>query len=500
MIRNAKDELSSGQTIEADVCIVGSGAAGITLARELIGTGMRVVVLEGGGEEDLAPIRDLYRGRESGANTWTIDRWRRRQLGGSTNDWAGWCIPFERSDFEARSWIDDAAWPIGIEDLQAHYVRAAGVVELGDFNYDVEDAVRRSGYPLWHHDVDAPGFETRVFRYSPPTRFGTRYRPELQDASNVDVWLFAHLRGIVLNAAENAISHLDVQAWDGDGAPVPFVVEAPRVVLAAGGIENARLLLASQTRSAEGVGNGHDLVGRYFMEHPHYYSSAGMVLGENPDLRLYGRRRITVPDDGGEREVDILAVLAPNEALREEEQLLDFGIELLPGRQIEDRRVATEHVPPLLGTDASVTFKFNMRTEQVPHRDNRIELSDEVDALGLPRCHMTWDTKEQDRRSMTRSVRAMSRVLNRGTKARLWTPLEGDEFHWGAAPGGHHMGTTRMGASAETGVVDANCECFGVSGLFVAGSSVFRTGASANPTLTIVALALRLAEHLKGLS
>lgn len=113
---------------------------------------------------------------------------------------------------------------------------------------------------------------------------------------------------------------------------------------------------------------------------------------------------------------------------------------------------------------------------------------------------MTWDTKEQDRRSMTRSVRAMSRVLNRGTKARLWTPLEGDEFHWGAAPGGHHMGTTRMGASAETGVVDANCECFGVSGLFVAGSSVFRTGASANPTLTIVALALRLAEHLKGLS
>jgi choline dehydrogenase-like flavoprotein len=482
MIDDART-LDDGAVLGADLCIVGAGAAGITLALRLIDSGLSVLVLESGGYDIEPDTQALYEGRMSGIDTWSLDKHRWRLFGGSTARWAGWCRPLNPDDFAVRDFIPMSGWPISFDDLVEPYRRAHERVEIGAFDYDVERAT--VGSPL----LPSPSgrLETRIFRYSPPTRFGTRYRAALRDAENVQVYLHANAVELQVDGSGQRVQRLAGRVLDGPS----FTVEAARYVLAMGGLENARLLLASRSRREEGVANSSGLVGRCFMEHPHLYGGAIWLAGGDPLVDFYKQH---VGPDG----VPIRGVLALTREVRESEGLLDVTLSI-DGSGLDDAE--TGDVPPsdvaaLVHRDP-LLWKLTLRAEQAPWTESRVTLTDDTDALGMPRLALHWAVHPDDLRSYRKTVSILGRELARAGLGRTWSPRDDDGlFDWKLDPGGHHMGTTRMSADPAEGVVDRDCRCHDVENLYIAGSSVFTTGGSANPTLTVIALAERLADHL----
>jgi choline dehydrogenase-like flavoprotein len=152
------------------------------------------------------------------------------------------------------------------------------------------------------------------------------------------------------------------------------------------------------------------------------------------------------------------------------------------------------HDPGFSGT----RFGVGCACEQTPNPDSRVTLADDTDPLGLRRVRLNWRLTEQERRSFIANIRALGRELAAAGIGRL-RPLLPDDGLWEKVVGGgsHHMGTTRISDDPKRGVVDRDCRVHGIDNLYVAGSSVFVTSGSANPTLNILALAYRLVDHLK---
>lgn len=499
MLIDARD-LEPDALVRADVCVAGAGAAGITLALELAGSGLSVCVLEGGGLGRADENQALFGGDELNHPADILPA-RTRALGGTTDVWAGWCRPLDPEDFEPAQWRGELGWPFGRDHLDPFYRRAQETCEAGAFDYDAAGMAARAGKPAL--PLDPARVATLVYQYSPPTRFGRRYRDELDAAQDVEVYLHANLVEVRLEEGGQAVSELRCATLGGQA----LTVRAQRYVLALGGLENARILLASNQQQQAGVGNGEDLVGRYFMEHPHWYSGAYMVLWDAGDMRLYERAGALTVDDEHPAgiEVPIKGALGVASALRAAEGLPTWGATLSEqtgarevGRtgEVDARRLA-----PLLGAapDSARVFTLTVRTEQRPLRDSRVLLGSGRDALGLPPIQLDWRIAEQDQHDMLRSLRIVAAELGRTGLGRLWAPHDGAGAYAPLryAGGGHHMGTTRMAPSADRGVVDPQGRVHGLSNLYVAGSSVFPTVGLANPTLTIVALAHRLADHLK---
>ncbi|AKF07867.1 GMC oxidoreductase [Sandaracinus amylolyticus] len=478
-IRDARS-LEEGTALSADVCIVGAGAAGITIALELLGRGRSVLLLESGAMDLEPSIQALYDGTMSGIRTFRLDDHRWRHFGGSTNRWAGWCMPLLAEDFTPRDHVPLSGWPIALEDLAPYYERAQELAQIGD-RWDAERLAGAAGRAL----LPAPGghLATRVFRYSPPTRFGRTYRPLLEDSAQTDVLMHANLVGIEVDGAR--VSRLACAALGGPR----FSVEAGAYVLAMGGLENARMLLASD------VANGSDWVGRCFMEHPHLYDSAAWLELGHADVGFYADTHGTEAGD------EVRGALALSREVREAEGLLDFTITL---REQDVGAETGEVIAPDVarlwrGSGDARLFRMTLRAEQSPYEESRVTLRDDVDALGVPRLDLRWQVRDDDLRAYRRAMEVLGRELGAAGLGRVWTPRDAEgRFADEIAPGGHHMGTTRMSADSAKGVVDADCRCHEVEDLYVAGSSVFTTGGSANPTLTIVALAARLADHLAG--
>lgn len=490
MLLDAND-VPTGETLTADVCIAGAGAAGITLALALRDAGLDVILLESGGLEDDANTQALYRGTMSGIDTWRLDSHRWRLFGGSTSRWAGWCRPMHPFDFERRSYIENSGWPITYDELVPFYERAHARVELADFEYEVDTIQAASGRPV----LESPSgrLRTEVYQYSPPTRFGIKYRPDLEAAENVRVYLHANVRNVELGSSHSAVRRFDCVTLQG----VRFDVEARAFVLALGGVENARVLLASNTQRREGVANSSGNVGCYFMEHPHYTGVSIWVLSRPTDLSFYERHDIELSK--GRARVQAMLALSPD--VLESEGLVDFSASVReaavePG---DTGSVDAEQVRSLLrGREDERVYQLNVRAEQRPFRESRITLRrDDLDSIGMPRVDLKWQLHPDDTRSMRRAMELVGAELAAAGLGRLWTSTQGDELSWVTNPGGHHMGTARMSDDPEEGVVDKHCRCHDVENLYIAGSAVFTTGAAPNPTLTVVALAERLAQHLR---
>ena len=488
MLRDARS-LADGADLSADLCVVGAGAAGITLARRLAGRGLRVIVLESGGFEIEPAHQALYRGVMSGIDTWALDDHRWRLFGGSTARWAGWCMPLLPSDFEPREHIPASGWPFGFDDLAPYYALAHEDLELGPLDYDAAALAAADGMPL----IEGGGrLETHVFRYSPPTRMGTRYRAELEAAEDVDVWMWANAVDLVLDDPLARIERVACATLGG----VRFTVTAGRCVLAMGGLENARLLLASRSQVEGGVANSSGLVGAMFMEHPHMYGTAAWIEPGVLDDQFY-RRHSTA--GGG---VQIRGALALSEETRASERLphLTATLEESPVEDASTGPVPATAVAALSGRprDARL-FALTVRAEQTPDPAIALSLTKERDALGLPRVDLHWEVGSDDRRAYARALDILGAELGAAGLGRLWTPLDGEgRLERSIRPGGHHMGTARMHVEPDRGVVDGDGRAHDVENLYVAGSAVFPTGGAANPTLTIVALAARMAEHLGG--
>lgn len=493
MFRDAR-RVAKNRLIERDVCIIGGGAAGITLALELASSGAKVALIESGGIAPTAATQSLYQGSvDAGylsADSDYLSTSRLRFFGGTTNHWAGMCGRLAPIDFEKRSWIRHSGWPFDRAHLDPYYARAEPILQLGPF-----DAPHPTRKPLdFGAGID---IDSIVKQYSPPTRFGPTFGPELRNAPKVEVFLRGNVTELHSDRASKRIEWLRVATLGGNH----FRVAARAYVLAAGGIENARLLLASNHIRPDGIGNSQDLVGRFFMDHWYQHPGIGrVVLDASPrDVALYAwppaRDAVTGHVTTGH--------IILSDALQRLHRLPNNGFGLLP---LEEPGSV-----PLMLSVGSVVRDFSaprakaqyfgglsITLEPLPDGNNRVALSDDVDALGIPRTRLHWNLTENDRKAAVRSLEVFATELGRSLRGRVKVELALDESWPRMLYSSHHMGTTRMHEDPKQGVVNQNGRVHEVSNLYVAGSSIFPTGGLVNPTLTIVALAIRLADHLKS--
>jgi choline dehydrogenase-like flavoprotein len=523
--------ISSGTVIESDVAIIGAGAAGISLALELAGKGFAVCLLESGGTRPDWDNQSLYRGKSIGLPHCPLDVCQLRYLGGNTNAWGGWCRPLEPIDFEARPWVEWSGWPFPATELTPYYRRAHEICQTSD-DYVVQHAVDELRHPRAAAlAFDPDTLETLIYRFSPPTRFGRTYRGRLMHERSLRCLLHANVLGIKADVSGRNVTRLSVGTFGG----VRFEVVAKHYVLAAGGVENARLLLLSNDVVSEGLGNRHGLVGRFYMDHPHTRRRL-IVASSQLDSGLYGELF------RGRR---IMARIALPEAVQKREKLLGYSANLHPmyfghdspgwaalrdtaASLSRSRRSDPYHrVPPyapkrltfrygldmarypartaaagllrLIKPNRFVTgFMLESKPEQAPNPASRLTLDDEVDAFGLRRIKVDWRMLPIDRHTAVRGEELVDLELRRLGIGEL-APLPAAEIEgWpdNLESGWHQLGTTRMHDEEKHGVVDAASRVHGMSNLYVVGGSVFPTGGTAPPTLTIVALALRLAAHL----
>lgn len=522
MISDAR-ELENGARIEADVCIVGAGPAGISLALEMQSSRHRVVLLESGGFKPEGPTQALYEGEIVGRDYIPLNAARLRYFGGSSNHWTGQCRPLDALDFEQRDWVPHSGWPFGRSELDPYYVRAHRWCQLGPYRYEFSQWNVPEGEAIPIRGK----FENALFQFDPPTQFGSVYRDRLAAAENLRVILHANVVEIELGEQAGHCTGLGVAVLEGPRV----TVSARAYVLAMGGIENPRLMLLSDRVSPRGVGNDRDLVGRYFMEHPEFESGIWLPTDTTSSLRFYASKSVV---DGQ----TLLGFIKPTDETLRQERLVNCAIRFDPDFQPYPRKASVSYLKKKLGSfewpddlgthlsnivsdldavaDASIktvtgtdrnffdshapyqAVRLMNFLESVPNPDSRVTLADERDALGQRKVRLDWRLSDIERQSLVRTHELLGQELGRLGLGRLKVELERERWpedvHWGY----HHMGTTRMHTSPEFGVVDPQCRVHGLDNLFVAGSSVFPAGGIANPTLTIVALAIRLADHLKG--
>lgn len=483
-------ELEPGALVRTDVCVIGAGAAGISLAREFVGHHLDVCLLESGGLEREEAAQDLSRGDSVGDPYFPLHANRERSFGGTTNLWAGWCRPLDAFDLAPRPWIPGSGWPLGHEDLLPYYRPAHALCQLGAFEYDPgywERALGSARLPLSPDQV-----VTKIYRLSPPTRFGSAYRAELASAPNVRVLHHATALALETGAMGAAVTRLRAGCREGRR----FAVSARCYILAAGGIENARLLLVSNGVQTAGLGNAHDLVGRYFMEHIHF---PGVWIR----LTRAGAARTALYQPRGRPAVARLFLPAH---VQERERLLNWSASLERWRPgLRSIRALLRRRPRqrrgMLAMLQGTRLQLHHTVEAAPNPASRVTLGPDRDALGMQRVRLEWRTDPRERATCRRAHELLDAALRHAGLGRLEVDGGEDDGAWPPPPlqglRGHHMGTTRMSRSPRQGVVDERCRVHGLGNLYVAGSSVFPTAGAGTPTLTILALALRLADHIK---
>jgi choline dehydrogenase-like flavoprotein len=472
-----------------------------------------------------------------------------RVFGGSCTLWGGGCIPLADTDLEPRDWVPESGWPLRYADLAPWYAKAREYCRI-DPEHVFGPGTFEGPTPRTPLDLDPEAMVNFIFARSPIT-FGEAYRDALAQASNITVLLHANVMELRATDNASAVTEATIGSLDGRRGHV----RARHYVLAAGGIENARILLLSDSVAPRGLGNDHDLVGRYFMDHPS--GAIGSIRSEQPDRltrpyeRSIGKIRASVASEIGlsleaqrehrtlnarvhpfavEGEVprgiralrDVRAALRP--PTRDEAALVEARLSAAlqngPGGTaalampqnlaISAMRLGLHIGDVIRAVALKVGDKPTVKSdrvelvgffEQAPNRDSRVMLDDTRDALGLRRVRVDWQLTELDRHT--------HRVLGALTGHRLAQACAGrfDAAAWTTDPDGpsevhgtaHHMGTTRMAGDATQGVVDTQGKVHGVANLHVAGSSVFPTGGWAFPTFTLIALSLRLAEQLRVL-
>lgn len=508
--------LENGTAIQGDLCIVGAGAAGISIAREWTNSSLNVVLLEGGGFDLEPEMQDLYRGDIIGQPYYPLQAARLHYFGGTTGHWAGFCSPYDPIDFETRPWVPHSGWPIRREELAPFYARAQSILDLGPYPYDPEYWQKRDK-ELEPFPLDPNTVWTKMWQFSPPTRFGTKYRDAIVNARNVHLYTHANVCEIEANEGLSAVDGLRVRALDGK----EHRVKARCYVLACCSIQNARLLLASNRQASAGLGNTHDLVGRYFMEHLEI-PSGELVLAKPQSTRT----KMYMLDFGVTK---ARAELALSARAQKEHGILNGTASLEPGTLGEQVQSTFQFLPPELlkatmawekggkvgpsplkeslppaaidALQAPRNFHLMTRQEQAPNPNSRVTLSAEKDPLGMPRARLDWQLTELDKRSIRTYYKVLGQEMGRSGVGRVqlrdW--LLSDDRTWPPfiSGGWHHMGTTRMHADPKQGVVDANCRVHGLGDLYIAGAAVYPTAGSANPTLTLVALSLRLSDYIR---
>lgn len=519
--------LGDGPPLAVDLCLVGAGAAGITLARALSGSGFTICLVESGGLEFEVETQALYEGESIGLPEQGFEIGRLRFFGGTTNHWGGRCTPLAPLDFAARPWVPFSGWPITRSDLDPYYRRARDVCGLG------RPEPAASIFSTLGIAPPAPlldALQAKIWEHTPDQwSFGRVYREELRRATDVRVLLHANATRMTTSARRDAVTAITVKTLTG----VVREITAQCFVLCCGAIENARQLLSTAQENAPALGNEHGLVGRFFMDH-FRGQVAMLVTGDpqpeiedvfnyfiGPDHRLYQvglelspqaqrdqmlLNGCAVLDYEGDQRSGVVEAQAIWRELQNGRWPSNIGEKIwrllsdMDGVATMVRRRLTSGRHPVMPLKAGLIVAD---IEQAPNPDSRISLSDLRDPLGQRRVRVDWRAGTLERRTARHFALAIASALLRlgfgRCRVESWLAEREGEAAFRMNETFHQAGTTRMAEDPRRGVVDADCRLHGVANLYVAGGSVFPICGHANPTLTIVALALRLADHLKAI-
>lgn len=512
-----------------DLVIVGAGPAGIAVAQELGSTGLKIALLESGGEEYDDAAQDLNEGLiEGNDDEYDLVSSRLRFLGGTSNHWGGHCTPLDPLDFE-RSWAGFSGWPFARAALDPFYERAHDYCDLGAYTYDLDALVPD------HADrsflAENPDLQTAVLRQSTPTRFGEKYRAAMEASETVHLWLWTNATGV--STTSETGEWVDTKSIEGPDRR--FTARA--VVLAPGAIEVARLLLWANAQNQTEAGNAGGLLGRCYMDHSS--GGAAFVHFDKPQAdRLYWADIDQFADNG----TPLHFYWRMTDAALKAQDLPNFHYIVIPfadeGAARERRNAATDSLGSLKqvvrwglgmetkrGTDPGEEYcsfvtqaddlvvqtaitavrgeGFNRallkyESEERPDRENGVLLGQDKDALGMPLPILRWSTSQDDIAAIKSTAGLFGQYVGAGGLGRVQMEDHDDDPFWGVTTSWHQLGVTRMSDSPSGGVVDADCRVHGAGELYVASGGVFPQVGRANPTLTIVALSLRLADHLKG--
>lgn len=518
----------------------------MTLALSFMGRGQRVLVIDAGALDGKQTDQSLYEGEVVNKAHALPHMYRHRRLGGSTAIWGGRCIPFDPIDFEARDYVALSGWPLGPHELEPHYAAAQEILEAGAFDYFASTALQGGELVEGFRDPDI--LTESLERFSLPTNFWREYRHKIAASPNVQV--IPGSTAIRLRRGESGRIE-ELSCIGGHGAP--FSIRARAFVIATGGLETVRLLAFS------GVGNESDMLGRTYMCHVESSLGELRLAPQNRAIKygfertvdgVYARRRFTLSPQR-QRDLGVMNVavrphhpgvgdpahghpvlsamfLAKRFIIPEYARRFEAAEQTGAGRVRREAALLARHVknvvlgsPRLAAFTVDWTFRrylsrrrlpyvalpskagafpLDFNGEQEPNLSSRVTLSDTVDRNGVPRLKVDWRLTELDYRTVTTTLREMRSALRRSNcgDVEFDDAALDDEVRSNVKPvGGHHIGTARMSSDPRKGVVDADCRVHGVENLYIASSATFPTSSHANPTLTIVALALRLGAHLQ---
>ncbi|GAA1051178.1 GMC family oxidoreductase [Arthrobacter russicus] len=532
--------VASGSRFRSRVAVVGSGPAGTTVARELSENGVDVILLEAGGPEASAAAQDTLKGSGPHQALEPLDKAREKRLGGTSHRWGGRTFPFDELDFEARLALGIDGWPMSREEMLPYYRRAAAVLELGAFDWTAHTAVPGEPEHLLRNRSHADLEDRLIWRWSPPVKFGEVVRRELADQENCRIFSHATVTKLVKDADSGRIIEAVCKSGKSE-----FSVVADDFVLAAGGVETARMLLAND------LGNEHDQVGRNYMIHP---------IGEVGTLRLRDPKsaglavRYARTSDG----VWARRLLQLSTEVRREEDLLNLGLAIwyvdpmepghrdpllssfalarkaltkfggfkatgmhrrfervggvdqhlanvfkgfpqligFAGRWLKDRILSTRTLPSFWVYSHRGEYRLRFDAEQSPDPQSRVMLSDERDGFGVPRIVSQHSVSVGDRQNYLKSLRRIAETIEATGWAEYVPPSEAQMLEMQMSDATHQMGVVRMGTAPESSVLDADLRVWSIPNLYCATAGAFPSAGMAGPTLTVVALATRLADHL----
>lgn len=478
------DSLDDPSVMEADACVVGAGPVGILLALRLAAAGKTVLLVESGEDWDDVRCQDLNIGTTAGLWAGNLRDIRFRRLGGTMHVWGGNSRPLDPEDLLPRPWVRRSGWPITYEDIEPYFRAAHEALHLGAYRYTPDVPA------LWPDSE----FEEILFRLSPdlpgPTsayrgEFSSIHRQELERQPGLTVLLGSTVLRFERTPDGRAVTAAEAMTFRGKVQQL----RARAFILACGGIETPRLLLTSGLFGRSGAG----AVGSCFMEHPH--GLAGLLLTSN-DARL---------DNFSPGVLDGDVTTQHRWRLRPEIQkirhLLNASFQLiradiLPG-EVEtyqgDFHFMEKHV---ISPEIWKKYFVSWLSEQEPSLESSVSLGDEVDFFGVRKAHLNWCLSDIDKETIQQATAMLEDGMFAGPGFRFLSRLPAHLAEWPIGWGAHHMGTTRMGDDPTQSVVDRNAKMHDLANLYVTGSPVFSTAGMANPMLTALALALRLADHL----
>lgn len=541
--------LPAATLVEADVCVIGTGAAGTSAAHALQRAGRDVVLLEGGGLRFERAAQDTYRGvLDADSQHDPLELVRQKRLGGTTTQWGGRCAPLDEIDFERRPHVEHSGWPISRDDLLPYYRRAHEYCRLGAFEYDQCEALPDTGPLVLDGATSERISDTKLWRWSPPVDFGRAYRRQFAASRSLRLLYHANVTRLLRAEGGGAVERAVVATAPGRH----LSVRARVFVLATGGLETARLLLASGGATTAGIGDEHGLVGRHYMIHPVAEIGRVRFLAPVPaHARGYERTRDGVwsrrmlwitppaqrelalrntafafwfPDPADPAHGDPLLSAFSLVRMTMARTGLDWksqGVHRRYGangavgghvanvarglpqvarfarRWVADRWLSEREVPSFMTAGGGGHLRLRFDAEQSPEPENRVVLTRQSDAFGVPRLEVRHRVSASDRASIARAFGVVRAELVRLGVAQVEGPAVDDELaHLRLGDGTHQMGVARMADSPRRGVVDRDCRIHGALNVYVASSAVFPTSGCVGPTLTTVALALRVSDHI----